>query len=389
MQTSSSFEFVESMRQAFELVTRLVWQSHAVGLSLDTEWPESEFFSALITQGFRGLDPRTRNAFSQLDNSDGPFRIRIECERHNQQTMEPITGADLGVVFTFTINQRKATRRGFLVQLKKATQASPDHPSIQMSDLHHFSGKQIWGEDLHQADKMLRFSNAAVYWIAVPPNARMDRQFFSKYVEATNLAARKRTRELGTREGCAATAGHGLASTFPLLALPWMDLPELDWCLSRWASMIGRTASGSPQDIFKQLQDGEADRLYCSLRCDAAAAAHRQYGMRSMVPVIAAHAESVLALHQRAKAKGLVDIYPSSVSLSEFLLGDVVADGFGDPDGDFIDAILLNKPNDYIRDVVAGGGPRPDLPDNSPVVRQALSIGLSVEVAHGDSNRQR
>lgn len=97
MESRSSFGFVESIRRTCDLLMRLVWNSHKLGLERDQEWPEAEFFSVLVNQGFAGLDPRAKKAFGSLNAAD-PFRLKVQCVRHNPQAMEPLTGADLGVV---------------------------------------------------------------------------------------------------------------------------------------------------------------------------------------------------------------------------------------------------------------------------------------------------
>ena len=100
---TGSIEFIGQLRRALDVCNRLVWNSHRVGIEKDSEWPESEFFAALINQGFRGTDPLARAAFDDLAHGS-PDRIQIECARHNSQAMEPLTGADLGVVTTLSIN---------------------------------------------------------------------------------------------------------------------------------------------------------------------------------------------------------------------------------------------------------------------------------------------
>ena len=370
--TGNSLEFVERLRVALDLLNRLVWNSHRLGVSRDGEWPESEFFAALITQGFRGLDQRAKEALAGLDKG-GPYRVRFECARHNQQTMEPLTGADLGVVLTVVVNGQQSSRRGFLVQLKKASLVSAGkRRTTAFSDLHHISGKTVFGRDMHQAQRMLLFTNAAVYWLAVPPGAESDKAFFDRYTESTSLARRSEYR------ATTMIAPHNAAQgpLMPFAWWPWIDHPDFDHFLHRWERWFGQSFPSSAKDIAAQYKAQEEERLLRSLRADAAAASKGLYGIRSRIPVLSVLAESVLALRQSKNANALSQVYSQSVPLTEFLLADVIADGFGDDDADFLDAILQNRPNSFIREVIREVAGQHDVSDEAPIAREILHINL-------------
>ena len=367
MESQSSFSFVESIRRACDLLARLVWESHKLGLERDQEWPEEHFFSALINQGFGRLDPRAKNAFQALEAA-GTFRLSVQCGRHNPGAMEPLTGADLGVLATVTVNGKEVARRGFLVQLKKASVQAGKIPRASLERLHHLSGHSWWKQELHQAERMLKFTNAAVYWIAVPPGAEADQEFFKLYLESANFAARRRLGEVLSDDP--ARAYQAVLPEAWLLS--GLGHPEFDFLLHRLERWTGVSSS----KMASYFADSEADRLYRNLRLDAAAAARRLYGLRSLVPVMAIDAESILGLYQAGKRRALADLYPSCVSLSEFLLTHVIAHGFGDDDPDLMDALLKNRPNASIR-AVAADLLREKLPENMPLARETMTISIT------------
>jgi hypothetical protein len=380
MSTDTSLHFAEALRETLDLLGRIVWDSHQLGIHRDGEWPESEFFASLVNQGFGGLDPRAHAALAALA-LPGSYRISFECVRHNQQKMEPITGADLGVVVTVLVNGQGHSRRGFLVQLKKGTKREGKKAAsgVQFDDLHHESGAKFFGRELHQAERMLLFTSSAVYWLAVPPGADSDKKFFDKYVVSTNLATR-RTR----RASAAEYPNMGGEVVSPLVGrwalLPWMDLDpgEFDYMLRRWERFVGRPLGLSAQAMGDEHRLHEGERLIRMLRADAAAESRRLYGMKSLTPVMAAHAESVLALRPH-KVRALSEVYDHAVSLPEFILGDVVADGFGDDNADFVEAILENKPNEFIWRIVRSCAPTTDGDDQAVVAKDVVKVEIAVD----------
>lgn len=378
MSTKTSLGFIQKLRDTMDLLGRLVWESHALGLRRDGEWPESEFFAALINQGFGKLDKRAKAALDELEEAR-PYRVKFECARHHQQTMEPITGADLGVAVSVVVNGTLVSRRGLLVQLKKAT-IDVAKKTVQFDDLHHESGKRIFGRKMHQAERMLLFTNAAVYWLAVPPGAEADDQFFQKYVQSTNFARRRDLRS-SVNADSSGLAADGDSPFAPWGSLPWVTLPEFDYLLERWQDFIGHRFGPTTKSLLDQYRQREGERLLRSLRSDAATEPRRLYGMRSLIPILCSHAESVLALRQR-KTRSLSDLCGVSVSLPEFILGDVVADGFGDDNAELVNAILTNRPNDFIRDVARSSSADPDANPQVPVVKEAVQVQIAVEVAN-------
>lgn len=216
---------------------------------------------------------------------------------------------------------------------------------------------------------MLKFTNASVYWIAVPPEAEADQEFFKLYLDLANLAARRRLREVPSYDPTS-----DYQAVFPGAFLPlWLDYPDIDYLFHRLERWTGVPSS----QMASYFADSEADRLYRNLRLEAAGASRRLYGLRALVPVLVVDAESILGLYQAGQRSGLADLYPSCISLSDFLLTDVIAHGFGDEDPDLTEAILQNRPNAYIHEVVVGAL-REEPPKNVPLARETITIGVSV-----------
>ena len=379
MQRTGSIEFVGNLRRALDICNRLVWNSHRIGLEKDSDWPESEFFTALITQGFRGNDRLASAAFDKLLRGS-PYRIRIECARHNSQAMEPLTGADLGVVTTLSINGLQTSRRGFLVQLKRAALATTAKKSTAtFPELHHMSGKAAFGRELHQAERMLLFTSAAVYWLAIPPGSDKDKDFFQRYTSATSLASQSDLRAGAIGASYNHSQGMDVNTIGPLGWLPLIDHPDFDLFLRQYSRSLGRGLPMSTGELVAQHDSQEGERLIRELRAETLAASRRLYGIRSRLPILCTTAESIFSLYQTSKARSLSQVYEQSIPLTEFLLADVVANEFGDDDPDFIEAIMNNKPNDFIRQIVSEFKPSRELSDDAPITRQTVAIDLSID----------
>ena len=374
MANETSLQFAANLRDAIAEIARIVWDSHLLGLQRDGEWPEAEFFAAIVNQGFGGLHPRSRTLMDKLAEP-GTYRLAFNCSRHNQQAFESITGADLAVVVSLDIGGLKAARRGFLVQLKRAS-LNPKKDSIEFAGLHHESGTKIFGQDLHQAERMLLFTDSAVFWLAVPPNAESDANFFKNYVAKTSLAASSARRTTLAAESSASSVDTSLP---PWAWFPWVDLPEFEFMLHRWERFLGRPLPHSAQSLVAHHRVQEGDRLLRALRADAAAEATRFHGMRSLMSVVVLNAESVLGLRS-TKSTSLTEVFEHAVALPEFILGNLVADAFGDDNPELIDAISKNRPNDYIFSVLRPFNADARLLSQAPLASATIDIKFTVDV---------
>jgi len=68
------------------------------------------------------------------------------------------------------------------------------------------------------------------------------------------------------------------------------------------------------------------------------------------------------------------------VALPELILGDVVADGFGDDNPEFVEAVLNNKPNAFILNVLRRFND-PDDSSRASIAKKILRMDIAVEVS--------
>ena len=370
---NSSTEFAASVRQFAETLGLLVWASFQRGLEHDREWPEEHFFATLVDQGFRGGHPRAQRLLNRL-NGGGRYSLRFEIVRHSPGRMEPLTGADLAFLTELQVDGRILTRRVSLVQLKKAVDS--DHGAIHFPELHRESGRRWSRRPLHQAERMLLFTQCAVFWLAVPPTPASDQAFLNRYVSRTSLAARSRQRR-GEHLAGSASVAPGVWPFFGLLPDPRYYHRLYEFLMHFWPGPA--PAEHEIRRWHEQLVEEERDRMLRTLWADLAMEASRLHWMRSRIPVLVTHAESVLKLSSDGSTD-LNAVYPFAVSPPEFLLGEVLRDGFGDENEELIDALMPPRPGDYIKEIArryAAEAAVPRIEEQDPV-RAVIRAQLSV-----------
>jgi hypothetical protein len=327
-----------------EVLCQLVWSSFQRGLKYDDEWPEEHFFKTLVDDGFRGGHPRAQKVLDRL-RSNGRFSLEFDLVRHNPVSMEPLTGADLAVLVELRADKKTVSRRMFLVQLKKAVHVS--NGVVRFPELHHHSGKKWYKQPLHQAERMLFFTQCSVFWLAVPPTATADQSFFRQYNSRTNFRELSRRRRIDV-PATSASSGFG---QFPMVPFGHPRFFK-DWDFF-FHEFVGRSISQAQvRQWFEQSQQEERDRAVRMLWADLAHESQKLHGMRSRTPVLVSHAESVLGWGAE-NVTDLKSAFGPSVSLPEFLLGDVLSDGFGDDDEELIDALLKPRPNDFLKRIAS------------------------------------
>jgi DNA-directed RNA polymerase subunit H (RpoH/RPB5) len=370
---NSSVEFAACVRQFAEMLGLLVWASFQRGLEHDREWPEEDFFATLVDQGFRGGHPQAKRLLDRLDEG-GRYSLRFQIVKHSPRRMEPLTGADLAFITELQVDGRIVTRRVSLVQLKKA--ADSQHGAIGFPELHHKSGQRWFGKRLHQAERMLLFTQCAVFWLAVPPNPASDEAFLKRYVSRNSFAARRRQRR-GEHLAGSASVAPGVWPFFGLLPDPRYYRRLYDFLMHFWPGPA--PPEHEIRRWHEQLAEEERDRILRTLWADLALEASRLHGMRSRMPVLVTHAESVLRLGFEGSI-GLNAVYRFAVSLPEFLLGEVLRDGFGDENQELIDALMQPRPGDYIKEIVrryVAEAALPEIERQDPV-RAVIRAQLSV-----------
>lgn len=342
-------QFADRLRNFLEASVRLVSESYHN--TIEDGWSEDEATSALITHGLRGQHPTTRALAKQLKEAK-PYSFEIKSVRHQSSSMEPITGADVGVVVHLSINGTTESKRVFLAQIKKATL---EKDSLQFEHLHHTSGKGRYGKPLSQAARMLYFTPSAVYWLAVPPILADDRAFFQHYASTTSFGIRSQQRGLAT-SGSPAVGGSTAASSL----LPAVSgVPEFeryshlfhDYWHYR-VHILDHDRRQVEREFKEAIESATTDLLTRHLHANLLNECHRVHGMVNRLPVIVTHAEAVLSLAPEER-NDLSALFQTSTSLPEFIMGDVLVDSFGDTNPELIDALTNPKPNDFVRDVAS------------------------------------
>jgi len=341
----SSLEFAAAVKSFSEVLCQLVWASFQRGLKYDDEWPEEHFFKTLVDDGFRGGNPRAQTLYGRL-HSTGRFSLEFDVVRHNPSAMEPLTGSDMAILVELRVDKKTVSRRVFLVQLKKAVHVS--NGVVRFPELHHLSGKRWYKRPLHQAERMLFFTQCSVFWLAVPPDASADQSFFRRYNSRTNFGELSRRRRHTDVPAGSAPSGIGqypmVPFSHPRFVKEWHYL---------FHEFFGRSVSeGQVRQWFEQQQQEERDRAIRMLWADLAHESQKLHGMRSRTPVLVSHAESVLGWGTE-NVTDLKSVFVPSVSLPEFLLGDVLSDGFGDDDEELIDALLKPRPNEFLKRIAS------------------------------------
>jgi hypothetical protein len=407
MERGFSLQFVNTVRQFLETTLQIVWDSQSAASRELGTWLEPNFSHVLVNQGLLGGDPRTQVLRDRLQQP-GPYSLKVSFTPHPQQTLEPITGADFAVVVEVHIDRELYQRKLFLVQLKRgeltnssrasgkkrrgkiSSSVSP-HRCITFTNLHRRSGKSVFGVDIHQAERMLFFTPAAVYWLAIPPSLNNDPEFYSKYTTRSSFSARSVERP---RQAASATPqmSEMAGPLFPLSPIYLRDPPMvieiweqlLDYS-SFWRHLLGPRFPNWRRFLETAVQESQSarqDAFVRSLRYDAAAESARSRPSNHRLSVITAHAESVLALSDQSQ--DLHTVFEYSVPLSQFVLGDVLADGFGDDDKQIIDSLSRGEPDDWlrgrIRDFAGGDVDLGNVPPTKGVLNFTVDIITRLEV---------
>ena len=285
---------------------------------------------------------------SQLRHGD-PYSADFQYTIHPQQSMEPLTGADLAVDVNITIDRQLVYRKLFLVQLKLA---KITNQGLHVPELHYKSGEKFFGKDIHQAQKMLLFSPSSVYWICVPSSSIEDQAFLQKYARSCNLAQRSNRIENNTLS----LAQNQWDSHWPLgmLNQPSLffeildELPSFHYYYRRILKELGRSPKNLIEDRLERHKAEQKANLLRSLQYDARQEAWRTGNLGSRYSVLVVHATSVLALAIKGQTD-LESIIDLSTSLPDFILGGVISDGFGDDNPSVLQSMTQRKSDIYIR----------------------------------------
>jgi hypothetical protein len=346
--------FVALLKPYFDHVPSNVWYDFERHLHPDRTWDEDCILRTSILRD--GLD----SPAARRDANDNPvYKLEIKCFDYGGKSEETITGADLAIVFCLELNKSLVARRLCLVQLKRAF--FEDGLTV-FPALHHKSGKHYFGDDFHQARKMLFFSTTPVYWIATTSPLMEDAEALQAYSDTSNLSATSTARTPISE----ADASYGFGVD-PLLstmhasvlqsasALSPRDMEEYVEYLCTYPSFhqirgrIGKTPSG--RALKATLQHVQRNLPYHSwqlLRARLRQFASENYGMPQRVGLFVCNAEDVYLLSPDNR-RAFTDLYGKSIPFTEFMMRNVLCDDFGDSNGELIDAILQRNVNGYFR----------------------------------------
>ncbi len=386
--------FVVKLKSYFDAIPLNVWTDFERNLLPGRKWDEDSILrTSILRDGFDKTD-RLRDA-----NNNPVYRLDIELEDYGGGLEETLTGADLALIFRFEINRSLLGQRLILVQLKRA---NFDNRTTGFPALHHRSGAKYYGRDLHQAQKMLLFSSTPVYWFAMTSGILEDEPSLAAYSERSSLATK---RELPMRSGSDAESTYGLQDPLfallpglPLTSLASLSPGELERLLvdvydeiyhyPPFRYFLRHVRGMDPSALARNLKyasDNEPYQLWRQLRGRLQEYANDNFGMPQRIGLFVCSAEDVYALSHTGR-HSFLDVYPKSIPFTQFMLSNVLSEGFGDTNEDLIDAVQQQDIRGYFRDrlqyIAEAYGYRisGDVADLLPV-HQAITLRFQVNTA--------
>jgi hypothetical protein len=158
-----SIRFATGIKKYFDNISKNIWQDFEMNLLPDRTWREDDILhSSILKDGFDGSNGK--KILNDINANNPIYSIKVEVKDYGGKPSETITGADLAIVFEVQLNKRPFSRRLTLVQLKRAYFKNG---STSFDELHHMSGRALYGKDFHQAQRMLFFTSHSVYWLAM------------------------------------------------------------------------------------------------------------------------------------------------------------------------------------------------------------------------------
>jgi hypothetical protein len=180
-----AIRFATGLKRYFANISKNVWQDFELNLLPGRTWGEDEILRAsILKNGFDG----GKKILNDINANNPVYNIKVETKDYGGKPDETITGADLAIVFEIQINKKPLSRRLMLVQLKRAYfNKGAKKGGTSFDELHHRSGKDIYGVEFHQAQRMLFFTNHSVYWLAMTSGIISDRNSYELYSKTSTL----------------------------------------------------------------------------------------------------------------------------------------------------------------------------------------------------------
>lgn len=387
--------FVSHLKSYFDSVPANVWYDFETNLHPDRTWDEDSILRTSILRN--GLDDLT---LLREANDNPVYNLEIKSFDYGGKGDETITGADLAIVFQLELNKSLVASRVCLVQLKRAFF---ENRKTQFPMLHHRSGKNYYGQDFHQAQKMLFFSTTPVYWIATTSALMEDTDSLKAYSNNSNLSAVSSRNPIVFDSNPASDLGieplystlhsaivESVSSVSPDELVEYLD--DYPHPFHRIWRRIGRISN--VRDLKSRLVHFQQNLPYRSwqlLRARLLQYSSANYGMPQRVGLIVCNAEDVYLLAHDNR-HSFADLYPKSIPFSEFMMRNVLCDDFGDSNSDLANAILARDMRGYFRDRVQRVAARfdfrvPDAFASLMPVNHAIIVKAQVNTMTQDADR--
>jgi hypothetical protein len=390
-----AIRFASGLKRYFANISKSIWQDFELNLLPDRTWGEDEILRAsILKSGFDG----GKKILNDINSNNPVYNIKVETKDYGGKPDETITGADLAIVFEVQINKKPLSRRLMLVQLKRAYfKKGVKKAGTSFDELHHLSGKDIYGVEFHQAQRMLFFTNHSVYWLAMTSGILSDKDSYELYYKTSTLKEALSSNEapLSLRTGIS-----DFDIELPIMpnriilnalaALPPSEMEELIYYYWDRPHRVAFHYLAKPhlKEIQKEinyLRENLPYYYYQSLKGNIEHLSRQQVGMIDRLAALVCHAETVFGL-SFSKDRSFQAVYPTSIPFTEFMLRSILGDEFGDQDEELIDAILKNDVSGYFRNRLEMftklyGGEISQNIEDFPAVKYSVALTLAIDTA--------
>ncbi|HJP92232.1 MAG TPA: hypothetical protein VJ875_09775 [Pyrinomonadaceae bacterium] len=390
-----SIRFATGLKKYFANISKNIWQDFELNLLTDRTWGEDEILRAsILKSGFDG----GKKILNDINANNPVYNIKVETKDYGGKPDETITGADLAIVFETQINKKPLSRRLMLVQLKRAYfKKGVKKGGTSFEELHHLSGKEIYGVEFHQAQRMLFFTNHSVYWLAMTSGILSDKDSYGLYYKTSTLKESLKSNEAPLSLRTGVTDFNIELPILPnrimlnaLAALPASQMEELIYYYRDrpYRDVFHYLARPHLKEIQKEidyLRENLPYYYYQSLKSNIEYLSKQQVGMIDKLAALVCHAETVFGL-SFSKDRSFHAVYPTSIPFTEFMLRSIIGDEFGDQDEELINAVLKNDVSGYFRDRLEmftklyGGEISPNIED-FPAVKYSAALTLAIDTA--------
>lgn len=389
-----AIRFATGLKRYFANISKNVWQDFELNLLADRTWGEDEILRAsILKNGFDG----GKKILNDINANNPVYNIKVETKDYGGKPDETITGADLAIVFEIQINKKPLSRRLMLVQLKRAYfKKGTKKGGTSFNELHHLSGQDIYGVEFHQAQRMLFFTNHAVYWLAMTSGILGDKDSYELYYKTSTLKEALASSEvpLSLRTGLGEFDNEFtlLPSRIVLNGLASLSPQEMEELAYYWNRRYGDVFPYLARKHFSEVQkeltyfrENLPYYYYQSLKDTIQYLSKQQVGMTDRLAALVCHAETVFGL-SFSKDQSFQAVYPTSIPFTEFMLRSITGEEFGEQDEELINAVLKNDVSGYFRNRLEmftklyGGEISPSIED-FPAVKYSAALTLTIDTA--------